>query len=192
MGDKRSEIEVQVADRHAAKSSTAIGRKSTCKALPSSKRTRPPQVNDAFKEVTAAQQDAEVLRQPGGTPTRSSSPPKAQGEAAAFDKVYEQYRLAPEVTRRRMYYETMEQVLSKVDKTIVEAPGVTPPISRCPQVQKQQTAAAAAVTGFIRRRPLVSKGSAPSSCWCFCSAASRSCPRPSRPWWSASVNPSGS
>jgi len=30
------------------------------------------------------------------------------------------------VTRRRMYYETMERVLSKVDKTIVEAPGVTP------------------------------------------------------------------
>jgi modulator of FtsH protease HflK len=49
---------------------------------------------------------------------------KAQGEAAAFDKVYAQYKLAPEVTRRRMYYETMERVLSKVDKTIVEAPGV--------------------------------------------------------------------
>ena len=57
---------------------------------------------------------------------RSSDAPQAQGEAAAFDKVYAQYKLAPEVTRRRMYYETMEQVLSKVDKTIVEAPGVTP------------------------------------------------------------------
>ena len=34
--------------------------------------------------------------------------------------------LAPEVTRRRMYYETMERVLQQVDKTIVEAPGVTP------------------------------------------------------------------
>ena len=47
-----------------------------------------------------------------------------QGEAAQFDKVYEQYRLAPEVTRRRMYYETMEAVLAKSDKTIVETPGV--------------------------------------------------------------------
>ena len=46
---------------------------------------------------------------------------KAQGEAAAFDKVYEQYKLAPGVTRRRMYYETMERVLSNVDKTIVES-----------------------------------------------------------------------
>ena len=51
---------------------------------------------------------------------------RAQGEAESFNKVYEQYRLAPEVTRRRMYYETMERVLSKVDKTVVEAPGVTP------------------------------------------------------------------
>ena len=51
---------------------------------------------------------------------------KAQGEAASFDKVYEQYRLAPGVTRRRMYYETMEQVLGKLDKTIVETPGVMP------------------------------------------------------------------
>ena len=62
---------------------------------------------------------------------------KAQGEATAFDKVYEQYKLAPEVTRRRMYYETMEQVLSKVDKTIVEAPGVTPYLP-LPEVKKQQ------------------------------------------------------
>jgi modulator of FtsH protease HflK len=34
-----------------------------------------------------------------------------------------------------MYYETMEQVLSKVDKTIIEAPGVTPYLP-LPQVQK--------------------------------------------------------
>ena len=51
---------------------------------------------------------------------------RAQGDAAAFDKVYEQYKLAPEVTRRRMYYETMERVLRQTDKTVVEAPGVTP------------------------------------------------------------------
>jgi membrane protease subunit HflK len=35
-----------------------------------------------------------------------------------------------------MYYETMEDVLSKVDKTIIEAPGVTPYLP-LPQVQKQ-------------------------------------------------------
>ena len=62
---------------------------------------------------------------------------KAQGEAVAFDKVYEQYKLAPVVTRRRMYYETMERVLQGVDKTIVDAPGVNnyqalPPVVRSP------------------------------------------------------------
>jgi len=36
-----------------------------------------------------------------------------------------------------MYYETMEQVLSKLPKTIVEAPGVTPYLP-LPQVQKEQ------------------------------------------------------
>jgi membrane protease subunit HflK len=61
---------------------------------------------------------------------------KAQGESAAFDKVYIQYKLAPEVTRRRMYYETMEKVLSKVDKTVVEAPGVTPYLA-LPEIQKR-------------------------------------------------------
>ena len=43
---------------------------------------------------------------------------KAQGDAAAFDKVYAQYKLAPDVTRRRMYYETMERVLAANDKVV--------------------------------------------------------------------------
>ena len=50
----------------------------------------------------------------------------AQGSAAEFNEIYSQYRLAPEVTRRRLYYETMERVLRDTDKTIVEADGVTP------------------------------------------------------------------
>ena len=49
---------------------------------------------------------------------------RALGEAQSFDKVYEQYRLAPEVTRRRMYYETMERVLSQTDKVILESNNV--------------------------------------------------------------------
>ncbi|MCW1383316.1 protease modulator HflK [Novosphingobium sp. KCTC 2891] len=88
------------------------------------KKTDPPtKVVDAFKEVLAAQQDAqsEVNRAEAWAQQLTA---RAQGEAAAFDKVYEQYRLAPEVTRRRMYYETMERVLSQTDKVIVETPGV--------------------------------------------------------------------
>ena len=45
---------------------------------------------------------------------------KAQGQADRFDKVYESYKIAPAVIRERMYLETMEQVLSGVDKVIVD------------------------------------------------------------------------
>ncbi len=56
-----------------------------------------------------------------------------------------------------MYYETMEQVLSKVDKTIVEAPGVTPYLP-LPRIQKAQpqSQGAPAMTDFVRRHPMVS------------------------------------
>ncbi len=85
----------------------------------------PAAVNDAFKAVTEAQQNAtRDLNQARAYAQQVTA--LAQGEAESFDKVYEQYRQAPEVTKRRMYYETMEQVLQKVDKTIVEVPGVVP------------------------------------------------------------------
>nr|MBA2771791.1 protease modulator HflK [Sphingomonas sp.] len=82
-------------------------------------------VNDAFKDVSAAQQDAQRYVNAANAYSQQLTA-KAQGEATAFDKVYGEYRLAPEVTRRRMYYETMERVLAKVDKTIIQAPGVMP------------------------------------------------------------------
>ena len=90
------------------------------------KQTDPPAaVVDAFKEVTAAGSNAQTSINQARSYAQQIIA-KAQGDAGAFDRVYAQYKLAPEVTRRRMYYETMERVLSKVDKTIVEAPGVTP------------------------------------------------------------------
>ena len=96
----------------------------------------PAEVNEAFKDVTAAQQQAQsYINQANAYATQLTQ--RALGEATAFDKVYEQYRLAPEVTRRRMYYETMEEVLKGVDKTIIEAPGVTPYLP-LPQVQRSQ------------------------------------------------------
>jgi modulator of FtsH protease HflK len=90
------------------------------------KQTDPPAaVVDAFKEVSAAQQNAQTSINQARAYAQQIVQ-KAQGDAGAFDRVYVQYKAAPEVTRRRMYYETMERVLAKVDKTIVEAPGVTP------------------------------------------------------------------
>ncbi|MDO6413802.1 FtsH protease activity modulator HflK [Sphingomonas sp. BIUV-7] len=85
----------------------------------------PSEVMDAFKEVSAAQQQAQsYLNQARAYATQVGA--KASGESIAFDQTYAQYKLAPEVTRRRMYYETMEKVLAKTDKTILEAGGVTP------------------------------------------------------------------
>jgi len=135
MGDKRGEIEAQVQemmqqilDRY--RSGVQIQGIAIKQADP------PDAVNDAFKQVTAAQQDAKsYINQANAYALQITA--RAQGDAAAFDKVYEQYRLAPDVTKRRMYYETMEQVLSKVDKTIIEAPGVTPYLP-LPQIQKSQ------------------------------------------------------
>jgi modulator of FtsH protease HflK len=85
----------------------------------------PAEVNEAFKEVTAAQQEVQSLLNRANAYAQQVEQ-NALGEAARFDKVYEQYSLAPEVTRRRLYYETMEKVLSRTDKTIVETGGVTP------------------------------------------------------------------
>jgi len=85
----------------------------------------PAKVIDAFQKVTAAQQDAQRLMS-NAQAWAQQTLARAQGDAAGFNKVYEQYKLAPEVTRRRMYYETMERVLSNNDKVVVAAPGVTP------------------------------------------------------------------
>ncbi len=45
---------------------------------------------------------------------------EAQGEASRFLAVLEEYRKAPEVTRKRLYLETMENVLSNVDKILID------------------------------------------------------------------------
>jgi membrane protease subunit HflK len=89
------------------------------------KSSAPQAVDEAFKEVTAAQQGAQAAKNNANAYAQQVIA-GAEGQAAEFDKIYEQYKLAPEVTRRRLYYETMESVLQKSDKVIVEAPGVTP------------------------------------------------------------------
>ncbi|MDL2340786.1 MAG: FtsH protease activity modulator HflK [Pseudomonadota bacterium] len=135
MGDRRADIENQVAEtmqRILDSYHTGV----QVQGIAIKQADPPDEVNDAFKQVTAAQQDAQTYINNANAYALQLGQ-KAQGEATAFDKVYAQYKLAPEVTRRRMYYETMEQVLSKVDKTIVEAPGVVPYLP-LPQVQKSR------------------------------------------------------
>lgn len=98
----------------------------------------PAAVLDAFKSVSAAQQTAQTYLNEARAYSQQVTA-RAQGEAARFDKVYAEYVQAPEVTRRRMYYETMEKVLSKVDKTIVETDNVTPYLPLDQIRRRQQT-----------------------------------------------------
>jgi len=95
----------------------------------------PSAVDEAFKAVTAAQQQRESAINEARA-YEAQVLEGARGQTAAFDKIYEQYKLAPGVTRQRLYYETMERVLSNVDKTIVEARGVTPYLP-LPEVQRR-------------------------------------------------------
>jgi membrane protease subunit HflK len=102
----------------------------------------PAAVDEAFKDVSAAQQDAQqFLNQARAYAQQVQA--QADGATAAFDKVYEQYRLAPEVTRKRMYLETMENVLGKVDTTVIETPGVQAYLP-LPEIQRRAQANAAA------------------------------------------------
>jgi len=89
-------------------------------------KTDPPErVIDAFNDVLAAQQDAERELNRARRYAQQVLA-RAEGDAEAFNQIYSEYRLAPEVTRRRLYYETMEAVLSNTDKTVIDAEGVTP------------------------------------------------------------------
>lgn len=141
MGDKRGVIEAQVME--AVQNVLDRYRAGVLVQGVAIKRADPPEaVNAAFKEVSAAQQDAQRYVSQANSYAQQLTF-KAEGEAGAFDKVYAQYKLAPEVTRRRMYYETMEEVLRRVDKTIIEAPGVMPYLP-LPQPRKAPPAAGAA------------------------------------------------
>jgi membrane protease subunit HflK len=48
---------------------------------------------------------------------------EAKGQAQRFTSVYDSYRASPDVTRQRMYLETMEQVLAGKDKIILDESG---------------------------------------------------------------------
>jgi len=101
----------------------------------------PAQVIEAFRDVQAAAQDrdtaekqaeaylnerlanargeaAQIRQEAEGY--RAQVVNEAKGEAARFNSIYQEYRNAPEVTRKRMYLETLEQVLGDVDKIIID------------------------------------------------------------------------
>jgi membrane protease subunit HflK len=101
----------------------------------------PEPVKDAFREVQSAGQErdrlekqadayanrklagargqaAQTLEEAEGYRARVVN--EAQGEASRFIAVLEEYQKAPDVTRKRLYLETLEEVLSRVDKIILD------------------------------------------------------------------------
>ncbi|HKL45999.1 MAG TPA: FtsH protease activity modulator HflK [Roseovarius sp.] len=101
----------------------------------------PREVIDAFREVQAAEQERDrlqrqadayanrVLAEARGEAAqtleeaegyRSRVVNEAEGDASRFTSVLTEYSKAPEVTRKRLYLERMEQVLGEIDKTILD------------------------------------------------------------------------
>jgi modulator of FtsH protease HflK len=104
----------------------------------------PEQVIDAFRDVQAARADKEKLQNEAVTYANKIVPEahgnaesilqaaegykaqtvaEANGQAARFLKVYEQYKKAPDVTRQRIYLETMERVMSQSETIVLDQKG---------------------------------------------------------------------
>jgi len=104
----------------------------------------PTQVIDAFRDVQAARADKERLQNEAGSYANKVVPEargeaerilqaaraykeqavaEATGQSARFLKIYEEYKKAPEVTRKRMYLETMERILGRTNKIILDSKG---------------------------------------------------------------------
>ncbi|MEL0185490.1 MAG: protease modulator HflK, partial [Hyphomicrobiales bacterium] len=65
----------------------------------------------------------------------------AEGQASRFNSIYEEYKKAPEVTRGRMYLETIERVYGGMDKIIIDQSGESSnvvPYLPLDQLQKKQ------------------------------------------------------
>ncbi len=124
----------------------------------------PAQVIDAFRDVQAARADAERAQNEAQTYAnrvvpeargrvaqivqaaeayREQTVAEATGQASRFVQVYEQYKRAPEITRQRLYLETMERVLGGADKVILDTPtgsggGVVPVLPLNDMMRQQQ------------------------------------------------------
>ncbi|HET7844969.1 MAG TPA: FtsH protease activity modulator HflK [Xanthomonadales bacterium] len=104
----------------------------------------PPEVKDAFDDAITAREDkqrieneaqaysSKVLPEARGQAARiraeaegdkAEAGARATGAAKRFELVAEQYRAAPEVTRKRLMLETMQQVLAGSPKVMVEGGG---------------------------------------------------------------------
>ncbi|WP_171180019.1 FtsH protease activity modulator HflK [Ruegeria sp. HKCCD8929] len=84
-------------------------------------RDRLQNVADAYANKVLAEargEAAQILEEAEGY--RAQQVNEAQGEASRFSAVLEEYAKAPDVTRKRLYLERMEQVLGDLDKVILD------------------------------------------------------------------------
>jgi membrane protease subunit HflK len=102
----------------------------------------PAQVLDSFRDVQAARSDAERAQNEAQTYAnrvvpesrgraaqvtqaaeayREQTVAEATGQSARFLKIYDEFKKAPDVTRQRMYLETMERVLGGTGKIIIDS-----------------------------------------------------------------------
>ena len=122
----------------------------------------PPQdVVAAFRDVTNAQQDADsavneansyrnrVVNEAKGDAARITQSAQgyreqavrtATGDAARFNSIYNEYRRAPGATKDRLYIETMQRVLARSNKVIVDSKGASAPIILPPDVFRPRVA----------------------------------------------------
>lgn len=120
----------------------------------------PREVIDSFRDVQAAQQERDKLEKEADAYAnqvtagargqaaqlvqqaeayRASVVNDAQGQAARFISVYEEYRKAPDVTKRRMFYETMSTTLGGVNKVVIDGQSGAVPYLPLDQLRPVQT-----------------------------------------------------
>jgi modulator of FtsH protease HflK len=104
----------------------------------------PAQVIDSFRDVQAARADQERAQNEAQTygnrvvpeargraaqvtqsaeAYREQTVAEAKGQTSRFNQIYDEYKKAPEVTRQRLYLETMERVFGGADKIILDSGG---------------------------------------------------------------------
>lgn len=144
----------------------------------------PEQVQAAFDDAVKAGQDRERQKNEGqayandvipkakGTAARLIQEAEgykqrmiatAEGDASRFKQILAEYSKAPEVTRSRLYLETMQQVLSNTSKVMIDAKGqgnlLYLPLDKLMQAAG---AAPAAASGASQAAPLTNEPSLPT------------------------------
>lgn len=144
----------------------------------------PDQVQGAFEDAIKARQDKErkinegeayandiLPRSQGqaarlledGEAYRRSVIAKAQGDSERFLLVAAEFAKAPKVTRRRLYLETLEEVMGRANKVIIDQPNSSGNLLYLPLDRMLQAGGAAAARQGEQNSPALSPSSAPAS-----------------------------